>query len=116
MSDIVDFTAAEIQVVRDTLKERFKEDKELQQADTELRLNPDSSTMTSCPTLYFTHEGCHFIICKIGKQRFFCQFFYGTNDQYGTGRQEYDDILDCITTLLRVQADHQLQKEGAKKA
>lgn len=115
MSEVVEFTDAEIQVVRDTLRERFKQDKEIQLADTELRLNPDSSTMSMCPTLYWEHDGCHFVLCKLGRQRFFCQFFYGTNDQYGTGREEYDDILDCVTTLLRVQADHELKKQGAKK-
>lgn len=110
MSTIPEFTEQELQLVRDTLKERYKTDKEIQLADTELRLNPDSSTLTACPTVYWEEKGCHFVVCKLGKQRFFCQFFYGPKEQFGTGREDYDDILECITTLLRVQADHELSK------
>ena len=112
MSDVPDFTDSEMQAVRDTLHERYKLDKELQLADTELRLNPDSTTLTACPTLYWEHGDCHFVLCKVGKQRYFCQFFYGRNDQYGTGQDEYNDILECVTTLLRVQADHELTRSS----
>lgn len=110
MGVIAEFTEEEVQLIKDTLKERYKSEKEIQLADTELRLDPDSSTLTPCPTVYWVDEDCHFIICKLGKQRFFCQFFYGKKEQYGTGREEYNDILECITTLLRVQADHELGK------
>jgi len=34
------------------------------------------------------------------------QFFYRIHQQYGTGIEEYDEIEDCIISLLRVQADH----------
>jgi hypothetical protein len=27
-------------------------------------------------------------------------------DQFGTGRNEYTDLGECVTTLLQVQADH----------
>ncbi len=97
-----------MQVVRDTLRERYKTNKEIHLADTELRLNPDSTTLSSCPAIYWEHGDCHFVVCKVGKQRYFCQFFYGRNEQFGTGRDEYDDILECLATLLRVQADHEL--------
>ncbi len=115
MNTIEDFSPAELQVVRDTLRERYKADQDVQQADSELRLDPDSTTLSLCPTLYWEHDDCHFVICKTGKQRFFCQFFYGRNEQYGTGQDSYDDILDCLTTLLRVQADHELSKNLKKK-
>ena len=110
MSDIPDFTEGEMQAVRDTLRERYKTDKAIQLADTELRLDPDSSVLTECPTIFWEDGECHFVICKVGKQSFFCQFFYGRNDQYGTGQDRYNDILECLTTLLRVQADHELKK------
>ena len=107
---IPDFSTEEIQAVNSTLFERFKKKIETQLADTELRLNPDSSTMTLCPTMYWETDGCHFVVCKMGDEKFHCQFFYGKNEQYGTGIHEYNDIVECIVSLLRVQADHEGKK------
>ncbi len=71
MSQIPDFTNAELKAVNDTLEER-------------------------------------------GESQFFSQFFYSNKEQFGTGRQFYDDLLDCLITTLRVQADHELQRNKVK--
>jgi len=34
-------------------------------------------------------------------------------EQYGTGRQEYDDLSDLVTTLLKLQSDHEAKREQA---
>lgn len=39
-------------------------------------------------------------------QRYRCQFFYSTHEQFGTGRDVYDNLGDCVTNLLQLQADH----------
>ena len=31
--------------------------------------------------------------------------YYKGYQQYGTGKSEFDDIADCVTTLLQVHAD-----------
>lgn len=74
-------------------------------------MNPPSQELTPCPALVWSERGCNFVIVKIGEQRYWGQFFYvlyqqfGTN--FGTGREEYDHIGDCVVTLLQVQADHE---------
>jgi hypothetical protein len=50
----------------------------------------------------------------MGDSAYFSQFFYGNREQFGTGRHQYDDILDCLVTTLRVQADHELERNKVK--
>lgn len=112
MSEIPDFTDNELKVIYDTLQERYGSPVETQQADIELRIYPDDRELTECPAIYWEHAECHFILAKAGKQKFFSQFFYGPREQFGTGKQFYDDVFDCLITTLRVQADHEINKGG----
>ncbi len=50
---------------------------------------------------------------KVADGRFRCRFFYADADHYGTGRDEYADLADCVKTLLRVQSDHERDGAGA---
>ena len=46
-----------------------------------------------------------------------CGLFFveeSINEQLGTGRDSYDDILDYTVTLLRLQADHTTTRENEK--
>ena len=113
MTSIPDYTADEIRLVTDTLAERYGKPVPVELADVELRLHPDDRTLTTCPALYWEDKTCHFVVCKIPMERFYCQFYYRGYDQYGTGIREYDDLFNCVVTLLRVQADHQLKQQGA---
>lgn len=112
MSKIPDFTDSELKVVHDTLQERYGRAVATQQADIELRIYPDDRELTECPAIYWEYGTCHFILAKAGKQQFFSQFFYGNREQFGTGKQFYDDVFDCLMTTLRVQADHELKQQG----
>lgn len=110
-ASISDFSQDEINAVRDTLKERYGRIVATELADVELRLDPADRHLTTCPAIYWEDDDCHFVVCKIPGDRFYCQFFYRGYDQYGTGIREYDDLIDCVVTLLRVQADHQLKQQ-----
>ncbi len=54
------------------------------------------------------------MIFKVAENRYRNQFFYSVKDQFGTGREEYDDLGDCVITLLRVQADHEAMRREQK--
>ena len=54
---------------------------------------------------YWREDKAQFVIFKTGVQAYRNQFFYSVREQYGTGRDEYTDIGECVTTLLQVQAD-----------
>jgi hypothetical protein len=106
---ISDFTETDLQVVSALLQERYGKPVSPESADSELRLDPASETLTFCPTLYWHERGAHFVVCKLPLGHYRCQFFYTDADHYGTGRESYDDLRDCVLTVLRVQADHERQ-------
>lgn len=98
----------EIWIVQSTIKERYGEDRPTEVIDSEIRLNPDDRAPTPCQGIFWNDgKGCHFVIFKISDGRFRTQFYYRGFEQYGTGRLEYDDIGDCVVTLLQVQSDHE---------
>jgi hypothetical protein len=112
MSKVPDFTETERSIVAQTVKERFGNPVEVQAADAEVRMYPDDRELTEVPVLYWSARDCHFVIFKVAEGRYRNQFFYSVREQFGTGRDEYDDIGDCVVTLLRVQADHEAQQSG----
>ena len=109
MNSIPDFSQEEIQFINQTLLERYKKPIETCLAYTELRLNPLGLELIECPAVCWEVDECHFIVSKCGKSNYHNQFFYGEHEHFGTGRDFYDDLFKCVTTLLRIQADHQSQ-------
>ncbi len=113
MSGIPEFGDAELWVIKSALKERYGKDLEVELADSELRLHPDDQELTLCPTVFWQERGASFVLCKVAENRYRSLFFYSAREQYGTGRQEYDDLADCVLTLLRLQADHEAKRAVA---
>lgn len=107
MSKIPDFNETEIWTVRVAVDQRYGKAVDLELADADLRLDPESETLTSCPTLFWTQRDASFVISKVGESRYRCQFFYSVREQYGTGRDVYDNLAECVTALLQVQSDHE---------
>jgi hypothetical protein len=107
MREIPDFTESELWNVKTTLKERYGEDIDLEQADAEIRPDPSQRTLTTVPVVHWSARGANFVIFKLGPERYRPQFFYRGFQQYGTGTSEYDNITECVTEVLQVQADHE---------
>jgi len=110
---IPDFTDSEFQLVSQILLERYSRLVPLQSADVELQLDPANETLTTCPSLYWNELGAEFIVSKLADQRFRCQFFYSADEQFGTGRDFYDNLGDCVTNVLQIQADHHGTRSAA---
>jgi hypothetical protein len=110
---IPDFTDADRWVVETALKERYGERVAVEPADSELRLDPASKAVTVCPTLYWEQRGVEFVIFKVAADRYRSQFYYSLAEQYGTGR-DFDDLADCVVATLRLQADHEKDRAGAR--
>ncbi|MDM8569910.1 hypothetical protein QUF50_10465 [Thiotrichales bacterium HSG1] len=103
MQKTPDFDGSEIWTIRTTLKERYGQHIEVQLADTQVKIGSDSLW---CPTVYWYVEPVHFVIFKTGLGHYRCHFFYNENEQYGTGIEEFDNISECIVTLLQVEQKH----------
>lgn len=112
MSGIPDFSDSELWIIKSTLEERYGEVPDIQLADTEMRLDRGRTELTPCPTAYWEVDNCHFVVVKTGDRRYRCQFFYRIHQMYGTGREDYDDLTECVVTLLQVQADHHAREHA----
>jgi len=111
MDKISDFTSADRWVAETALKERYGRRVDVELADSEIKLDPASSEITVCPTLYWEERGVEFVVFKIAENRYRSQFYYSIVEQYGTGR-DFDDLAECMTTTLRLQADHEKDRVG----
>jgi len=106
MSTIQDITDTEEWAVSSTLKQRWPDqDVELQLADVEIKLYPHDRELSTCPALFWQVGDTSFIIVKVAERTYRSQFYYKGYQQYGTGKSEFDEIADCVTTLLQVHAD-----------
>ena len=101
------FTETELWLIRSTAKERYGHDVTLEVAECEARLQPEDRDVTPCPAVFWSERGANFMIIRLGESRYRCQFYYRGFEQYGTGHETYDDLLQCVITLLQVQADHE---------
>jgi hypothetical protein len=114
---IPDFNKNELWIINTTLEERYGMKVEIQFADSEMRLSPHTTEMTPCPTIFWSSGDASFVIVKVAESRYRTQFFYRVHQQYGTGIEEYDDLTDCIVSILQVQADYMARvAEEAEKA
>lgn len=115
MADTIpDFTDAEAKLVNQTLFERYGHMVPLQVADADIQLSSETEELTTCPVLYWEERGAHFVVFKIGPDRFRAQFFYSEATQFGTGKQSFDSLGDCVITVLQVQSDHERQMKGIR--
>ncbi len=46
-----------------------------------------------------------FRVVKTAAERYRCQFFYWVHQMFGTGIEEYDNLTECVVTLLQIQVD-----------
>ncbi len=112
MATVPDFGKSEEWIIKTTLRERYGEEKPYELADAEIRLSPADRELTTVPVVYWNHNGCNFVVFKTGDRRYRCQFFYRGYQQYGTGIHEYDDLAECMVSLLQTQADHEARQRG----
>jgi len=108
---IPDFADAERWCVETALLERYCRKVNVEPVDVELRLDPVIPQLTLCPALYWKEGDAACLITKVGDGRFRSQFFYSVREQYGTGQEEYDDLAQCVVTLLQKQADHEAKRQ-----
>ena len=111
---IPDFNSAERWVIESALKERYGHFVQIEFADSELKLERDTPVLTACPTVFWSERGCNFLIFKTREDRYRCQFFYSDDEHFGTGRTEFDELAECVSLLLKLQADHEKQRQGVQ--
>ena len=106
MSEVPDFIESELELIHQTLNKRFEKDVEEQLADVEIRLSAADRALTECAAVFWSGHGANFVVVKSGEKEFRCQFYYRGHEQFGTGRDTYDELGDCVVTLLQAQVNH----------
>lgn len=105
---IPNFTETELWTIQSTVNERYGRPMPLEVAETEVRLHPEDRVLVTRPAVYWDDgQGCHFVVIKLAPGAYRCQFYYRGFEQFGTGRDRYDDLLQAVVTLLQVQADYE---------
>jgi hypothetical protein len=110
---IPDFTEAEIKLASQTLRERYGRDIPVEIADAEIGIG-DNAELTTCPVMFWEERRANFVVFKTGESRYRAQFFYSEAQQFGTGKNEFDNLGDCLVTVLQVQSDHERQMAGVR--
>jgi hypothetical protein len=106
MAAIPDFTEAEMRLVDAALRERYGHALEVQEVETEIRLLPADRELTVCPALYWEDQDrCRFVVSKTGDNTFRSMFFWSVKDRFSTGKEEYDNLGDCLVTTLKMQEE-----------
>ena len=112
MENSLEFSRFEIATVQANVDARWGRSKvELLLADVGLR-SKDRNEIMEYPALFWSVNECNFVIQKLARQRYRCQFFYSDLEQYGTDIDVFDDLDICTRRLLQLQADFQSQREG----
>ena len=99
-------------LMREALRERFGHAVAMDEVETEIRIHPADRDLTLCPALYWEEAGCRFVLSKTGVNQFRSMFFWSVRDRFSTGQEEYDNLGDCVVTLLKMQED----ADAARKA
>ncbi|MDP2751485.1 MAG: hypothetical protein Q8O31_02610 [Rhodocyclaceae bacterium] len=108
------FTDSEMSLVNQTLLERYGHAVPVDTAEAEIEEVPGSGEVDDCPVVYWKERGAHFVVFKLSDNRFRAQFFYNETTQFGTGKTGFDNLGDCLITLLQVQSDHERQMQGVR--
>ncbi|MDD5364180.1 MAG: hypothetical protein PHR30_02470 [Gallionellaceae bacterium] len=119
MTAIPDFTEVELRLLDVALRERYGCAVEVQEVETEIRLMPADRELTVCPAVYWEDaERCRFVVSKTALDKFRSMFFWTVKDRFSTGKEEYDNLGDCLVTTLKMQEEAaRLRKQelGAKE-
>jgi len=116
LAKIPDSTSTELWVIRTTLRERCGEGVELHLAGAELRGDSGRTLTTGCPVVFWRERGANFTIHKAGELGYRAQCFYTPAEQFSTDRREFDEIGECATAVLQVQADDERTLAGMSPA
>lgn len=110
------FSAREKHLISQALLERFGEPVPLEPVDAELQLNLLKEEFAFCPSIMWRRDGTNFIVFKTGDERYRCLFYYNEAMLFGTGKDEYNNLGDCVVTLLQVHSDQETQSRKVRNA
>jgi hypothetical protein len=104
------FTGQQWQLVRALLQQRYATPVALEPIEADIGAEAEGMAPSSYPGLYWSGRDAHFVVIKTAPDRYRGQFFYASDEMFGPGQRDFDELDDCVLTLLRLQADHERQQ------
>ena len=111
----MDFTSSEVAAIEQVINERWKDETiPTHLADLEI-VKEEGLEDKSYPAVVWEASNSTFIIVKTGAFSYQSFFYYAKEEQrYDTGINQYQDLHECASNLLKAQANFMLNK-GAQK-
>jgi hypothetical protein len=104
----LDFSLFETNIVKDTVCERWN-NVDIQLADVEVS-RTSTSQSTPYPALVWEASKCTFVVIKVDEAAYKCIFYYLGTQRFDTGVNEYEDLKECVVSIMKVQANFLLTK------
>jgi hypothetical protein len=107
-----DFSPTELKIINEAIGERWKE-VEIHLADIEITRTALDEKTTLCPAAVWETADCTFVVIKADEFVYKSVFYYLGSKQIDTGVSEYNDLRDCVLTLMKVQANFMLSSSSS---
>ena len=107
-----DFNATELNIIKDATSKRWK-DVDIHLADIEITRTAKDEKTTLCPAAVWETADCTFVVSKVDEFVYKSVFYYLGTKQIDTGISEYNDLSDCVLTLMKVQANFMLSNSSS---
>ena len=106
----INYTQSEIDATKKLIDERWKDkDVTVHLADINYEKEGEE-TSQPYPALVWEDKHSTFVVLKMGMLAYKSFFYYLKNKRYDTGVLEYNDLQECVTSLMQSQADLLLSK------
>ena len=109
---VLDYTENELNSIQQVLNHRYKAEIEIFLADCEVQLDKEKDEIVERPAVYWRALDCNFVVVKMDQDKFEGRYFYQPSEHFSDAQQEYSDVANCVTALLRNQADQYKEVKG----
>ncbi len=111
---VEDFNEHEINIAKKLIDNRWKNGNvNIHLADIEYTKENEESPKPY-PALVWEYKVTTFVILKIANLTYKSFFYYKNNKRFDTGVLEYNDLHECVMTIMKAQADFLLSMTAKK--
>ncbi len=106
----IDFSLLEINLAKNLVNDRWR-DVKIELADVEVSRSSKSESLPY-PALVWEASKCTFVVIKVDESAYKCIFYYLGTQRFDTGVNEYEDLHDCVLSIMKLQANFLLTKNN----
>ena len=104
-----DFSTTELNIIKKAIAGRWK-DINIHLADIDVAIASNDKKSTLCPAVVWETADCTFVIIKTAEFSYKNLFYYLGSQRFDTGIAQYNDLNECVLSLMKAQANFLLSK------